>query len=59
MSANFDRLLTTLRMETLTFKIKSNAEPECAFDDNNEMPNRLLREIDSLMHLLLDEICSE
>lgn len=43
--------LTPQRMETLTYKIISNAEPECAFDDNNEMSNRLLREIDSLMHL--------
>lgn len=43
--------LTPQRMETLTYKIISNAESECAFDDNNEMSNRLLREIDSLMHL--------
>ena len=43
--------LTPQRMETLTYKIISNAESECAFDDNNEKSNWLLRKIYSLMHL--------
>ena len=50
--------LIAQRMEMLTERIKSYADSERAFDDNKEMLNRLLRDVDTLMHLRLDEICN-
>lgn len=50
--------LIAQRMKMLTDKIKSYTDSERAFDDNKEMLNRLLRNVDALIYLRLDEICN-